>query len=233
MTPKDPEQIVAEVSSATAFLRRIADDGHGRGLLEFTDHLNQAVNSFGRSELYARRAENRVELDIQPMRAESFAASKEDHNGKGLRSLDNGRASLRRFREDLAGYPQGGDIGDQLDRLQRDLREALADTDLKPSDTRRIDQIAGECFNVVRRQGAAGLPDYFDERVNQLEQARRRPDRGAVENIPFWKAAAIAVMIGVSVWAIFKCNWWGGCTEYEAAGYGTAIALASVVLGFC
>ena len=73
--PRDPEQVVLEVSRATEFLRRIADDGHGRGLLEFTDHMTQAINSFGRSELYARRAENRDELDIQPRRAESYAAS--------------------------------------------------------------------------------------------------------------------------------------------------------------
>ena len=231
--PRDPEQVVLEVSRATEFLRRIADDGHGRGLLEFTDHMTQAINSFGRSELYARRAENRDDLDIQPRRAESYAASRDDHNGKGLRSLGDARRSLGRFREDLAGYPQEGLRDDQLDSFRRDLREGLANSDLKPSDIRRIDQIADECFDVVRRQGAAGLPDYFEQGVNRLEEVRRRPDRGAVENIPIWKVLALVAMFGIGIWAFFKCNWWGGCTEVQEAGFGTAIAIASVVALYC
>jgi len=244
------QQATLEFMSVSQFLRNVADDGRGRGLLEFTEALTHAVSSFGVSELYARQGERHRALGNQSDSGEHPAEERgghyEDHydghwwrksrryNDKGLRTLSYARDTLRQFREDLSNYPtEEYVLGSDVDQFQDNLRENLADLDLKPSDVEKIDEVFGQGLEVVRSQGAAGLPDYFEEQVSYLERLRRQRDRGAVENIPVWKVAAIAVAVGVWVWALFRCRWWGSCSLKEGLAYFTVFWIAALIARFC
>ncbi len=221
------QQSAFDFLNATAVLQQIANDGHGTGLLSFTNALIEAGLAFGTAELHARTAERLSALDMQASRtlnASKMAARSQD---RGFEAVANARTALARFQKELATYPKDAEIGYGLDRAQEGLREALADMELKAADVVKLDGVIRQCFDTIRAKGAAGLPDYLAEQIDALERVRRQDDRGASENIAIWKVVLIAAALGVWVWGFFKCKWWGSCdVKWEGMVFCILVAIA-------
>lgn len=227
---------VLEFLTLSASLREIADDAeHGRGMLAFTDALLQSVASFGACELSARQAERCRVLELQPERAEIASRTSTRHNEAGIRTLGYAREALSRFREDLQRYPKGMPSAGRFEEFRERMREQLVELELKASDIAKISQSLDECIASVQGKEPLALADYLGSQVDRLERARRQKDRGTAENIPVWKAIAIAVFFGIALWGLFKCvfGFFGGCTLLEGAAYAVVGGIAAAIARFC
>lgn len=213
-------------------LREVADDGHGQGLASFAGLFVQAVNSFGLSELQARQAERIQILKLPAASARSAQSRSKQHNDKGLRLLGECRDALKLFREEVATFPDSAAQASQVRAVRDEFRANLVELELKASDIAKIDASAAEAFELAER-GAGALPDYLERHLGRLEEARKRADRGAVDNIPIWKIIAIVVAFGVWIWAFFRCGWWGACSYAEGLAYAVIFWLAALVVRFC
>jgi hypothetical protein len=227
------QQAVSDFMDVSTPLLRIADDGHNTGLQNFADAIVHSIAFFGLSELHARQAERGGVLNVQSSKTLSASRMSTHYNDKGLKTLSFAQDALKEFKEELANYPKSGDLRASVDTFQQELREALADLDLKASDVTKIDEAIQPCLDIVRSQGADELVNYLEEQVGQLEEVRRRPDRGAVENIPIWKVVAIVVAVGVWVWALFRCGIFRGCSRAEGLAYFVIFWLAVLISRFC
>lgn len=222
----------ASFLNASVPLREVAEDGHGQGLANFAGLFIQAVNSFGLSELHARQAERVQALKLPAAGARAAQARSKQHNDRGLRLLEESRATLKLFREELATFPDTAASERQVRAVREEFRTGLVELELKASDVAQIDAAAAEAFELVR-SGANSLPDYLEHHLARLEKVRRQPDRGAVDNIPIWKVIAIVVALGVWIWAFFRCSWWGRCSFAEGLAYFVIFWLAALVVRFC
>lgn len=227
------QKAVYEFMTASAMMRQVADDGHGKGLLDLTDALLQAIASFGVSELYARIAERCKALGIKDSRYQLALENSVYNNKKGLRNLSYAQNAFKQFRKDLGTYPKDTNLSEDLDILQRELRDGLVDLEIKASDVIKIDNAIKECFDTVRPKGIEGLADYIKMKLSELENIRKKDDRGAIENIPVWKIAAVAVALGVWVWGLFRCKWWGSCSWKEGLSYAVIFYVAALIRKFC
>lgn len=225
---------VRDFLEASEYLRQIADDGQGRGMLEFTESFIQSVASFGVSELYAREAERYLALGLSKRKANYSLEKSKHHHEKGLRAVGYAKNALNQFRKDLEEYPTDMRLDERdISELIQGLNEQLADLDIKRSDAEKISKTLQEGMHAIAREGAQALPDYLEERIEELAKLRSQEDRGAVENIPVWKVAAIAVALGVWIWALFRCKWWGSCRLKEGLGYFIVFWIAVYIAKFC
>lgn len=228
------QQATQEFMKASEHLRQVADDRHGTGLLEFTDALVQAIACFGTSELYARQAERGSALDVHASRVMFSSKMSARCNEKGIKTLSYAREALKHFRKDLSSFPIDTKLNDSdINIAQQEIREALADLEIKESDVIKIDKVFTVGFELVRSQGVSSLPEYLESQISNLERIRRQPDRGAIENIPVWKLAAIAIAVGVWIWALFRCKWWGSCSSKEGLAYATVFWISALIARFC
>lgn len=223
----------SEFLRSSDFMREIADDKHGRALLDFTDSLILAVTAFGTAELHARHAERCEVLKLPAQRARLASQQSARHHDKGLTLIAHCRKSLKEFRRELDDFPTDTVPAREFETLHKDIREALVELEVKASDVDKIDKTIRTCLDLVSANGAATLPDYLDKHLDELESLRKRKDRGAVENIPVWKVAAIALAVGVWVWALFRCRWWGSCSKKEGLSYFILFWLAVLIARFC
>lgn len=233
------QNAIAQVMKSSEKMRHIADDGHGKGLLELTDALLESIASFGVSEMYARKVERRQVIKIQSDFVKLVSKEIEYNNEKGLRSLSHAHNGFKQFKDDLQKFKKElgpkfkVDVSKDLDILHQELRKGLVDLDIKASDVKKLDDTIQECFDSVRSKSAEGLADYIESKLKDLENIRKQPDRGAVENIPIWKIAAVAVALGVWVWALFRCKWWGGCSYKEGLAYAVIFNVAAYIAWLC
>jgi hypothetical protein len=219
---------------------RLAGDMPGKGLLELTESFLEAISSFGLTEINSRMVERRAAIEIQQDFVKTVSKKINYNNEKGLRNLSYAYRGLKIFREDLinirkeVGDKFEVDISKDLKVLHDELRAGLVDLDIKASDVVKIDKVITECFENVGSNGADGLVDYIELKLNDLEKIRKSPNRGAVENIPVWKVAAIAVAVGFWIWGLFKCHWWNSsCSTKESLAYSTIFWIACLVYRFC
>lgn len=227
------QEASTEFLMSSEFMRQIADDKHGTALLDFTDSLILAVAAFGTAELHARHAERCQVLKLPAARARLASQQSAQHNNKGLILVAQGREALKVFRQELADFPKDAVGAKEFETMHQDLREALVELEVKASDVEKIDKTIRACVDEVRAKGVAVLPDYLAEHLVELERLRKRNDRGSVENIPIWKVAAISAAVGVWVWALFRCRWWGSCSKKEGLGYFIAFWIGVLISRYC
>lgn len=221
-----------DFSQACEGLRRIVDDGQRRALLDFTNVVIDAIGMFGVSEHYYRQSERYKALNIHQAQADFLQETGVDFNNKGLRILSQARDTLGQLKEELATYPTNIDISGLLDAAERDFKERLVTLEIKASDVKQISIATEECLNIARGKSATGLYEFLAYKITQLENARQQPDRGAADNIAWWKVVALVAMFGMFIWALVKCGFFG-CTVAEAGFYAFFIAAAAVIANFC
>ena len=218
---------------ASDFMLDLVRDDHGDALAEFTSSFIVAVAAFGTCERHARIAERTGLLKCADARGKAAAEESARQNAKGLVALGYARRGLDAYRQQIPNLPTKAVPAADFESFLNDLRFALVDLDAKTSDTEKMYRAVSENLEQLRKGGAAALGNYLDTNLANLEKLRRQNDRGAVDNIPVWKVAAIAVAVGVWVWALFRCRWWGSCSRKEGLAYAVVIWLAGLIARFC
>lgn len=228
------QSAVMDYYNSSEYLRQIADDGHGRGILEFTESFIQSVASFGISELYAREAERCITLKLSETRANASLERSKHFHEKGIRSIAYAKKSLKQFKKDIKEYPTDIKL-DKTDiaEFMQELNEEVANLEIKKTDAEKINKTVLEGMDFIAKEGIGALPGYLEDKIDALEKIRSQKDRGAVDNIPVWKVAAIAVAVGIWIWALFRCKWWGSCSLKEGLAYFIVFWIAALIAKFC
>jgi hypothetical protein len=225
------------VKASFAHLRPVVEDEQSVELVRFYDGFEGAISSFVLTELYIRQGERCKALNVFPSYQTHSTQRGEKHNVRGLSYLDSSRAFLNDFRSTIQkDTPVDKKFLKQaLTEFKQDLKEALADLEIKASD-------ATELGNTVDEVGAVFVPgatsievfNFIDAKVGELEKARQLPGRGADTNLPIWKLIAAAVLLGLGAWVVYKCFYSRSrCSKKEKAIYDTILATAIVAIAAC
>jgi len=132
------------------------------------------------------------------------------------------------------GRPAGRDkdVKTIVTRSLEDLKAIVTDFDTKPSDAKKLGDAIDEVGAAFAEAGHDGVIKLLQKKVTELQDLRSRPDRGAVENIPVWKAAAIIAAVGIWVIALIHCGFFG-CSVSWGAAYAIGFAIAAYIAFFC
>lgn len=177
-------------------------------VLPYFDSLTSVIACFGRTELVARRYDRGDALRMRPEKALLQEVSK--HNEAGLAQLTVLRSTLPQLEKEIAAAKLAkGFVAKRLKETSDEFKLALVDWDMKGSDAKKIGAVLDEMVGLVSKEGVAALPGYLDGKFAELEEVRRRPDRGAIDNIPWWKILIIVGMVGWWFIQILWCNAFG------------------------
>ena len=203
-------------------------------LITLNNTLIDAVGWFGVSEHYARQAE-RSSLIKDDSRAEQCQALLKWHNETGLQIFSRVKATLEALSAEFGKErPSGKDeeVNAGLKRSLADLKTIVTDFDIKPSDAEKIGRAINEVDLVIEAAGHSGVIKLLQQKLFELGEFRSRPDRGAVENIPWWKLAAIVAAVGIWVIALIHCGWFGCSVDWSTA-YAIGFNIAAYIAYFC
>jgi hypothetical protein len=235
MLSRDQLAVTNYLQATTPLRGIVAEDPQSRSLLAFLDAFLLVTAAFGRCEIQNRSRDRLLAVAGEGKEADRQKERAERLNQQGLRLLGYAREALSGFRDDVAKLPEGGVDSKAFERFRTEAREQVQDLQLKGPDAVKVLAALEEAVGACRSGGARGLEGFIASKIRDLGEVRRRPDRGAEENIPVWKAIAVAVFFGLALWALFKCSFgfFGGCTLAEGAAWFGVAAVAAVIASFC
>jgi hypothetical protein len=197
-------------------------------VLPYFDSLTSVVACFGHTELVARRFDRAEALGLLPDRGKALRTEVTKRNEAGLAHITVLRSTLGQLEKDLAASKLSkGFVSRRLKETSDEFKLALVDWDMKGSDAKKIAVVLDEMVGLVSKEGVTALPRYLDGKFAELEEVRRRPDRGAIDNIPWWKILIIVGMVG---WWIIQVLWCDafGCVPASVAFWWLIQAIHAV-----
>ena len=158
-------------------------------------------------------------------------------NDKGLEMLARAIDSFGDFKTIVEGEPPGlYDFTEGLNQFRRDFLDVVVGYEVKTSDVQRISALLEETITIALAQGELGVVNHVEQKLTELDALRRSPDRGTAENIPFWKAVGIAIMLGVVVAIVIRCinkRRASDCRILEKAAYTAGWGIGGLLVLFC
>lgn len=231
-------EAVQDYMNSSSPLLEIAGRQDSPAFHEYCISLRDASVAFGMSELFGRRGERHKVLGTSREEAAFGAARCKFYNERGLALLGHAQRSLSDLRSEVAAtrspkFPAAGEA--KLKEFSQHFLAVVADLEIKASDAKKIRGVLEETVLVARRGGHMGLIDHFEAKTRELARLRRRSDRGAVDNIAYWKLVFIALLIGVALWFVIRCVLnRKGCSSVEMnAIMATGLTLGKLLLKFC
>ncbi|MEZ5428348.1 MAG: hypothetical protein R2747_18915 [Pyrinomonadaceae bacterium] len=203
-------------------------------ILPYFDSLSSAIACFGRCEIAARSLDRSVAMNLFAERRKDLKKEVGKYNKAGLEQIGIVRKVLSKMSSDLSETKLNQKtMLKRLDSCTNELRLAIAEWDMKGSDARKLDDVLKEITGVIRKKGIAALPAYLDGKMAELQEVRQRADRGAIDNIAWWKILTIVGMVGWFILQVLWCNAFG-CQPASALFWWwiEAIHLVAFVL-FC
>lgn len=200
-------------------------------LWDFYQNLIEAAAAFGTCEISARENERAKMLKVNA--GDRLAMMVPHHNEKGLKFLAYAKEQLKPLRQELEKVPKIELSEKEIKASLQELAEAMVDADIKPSDADKIISAFHDNLEEMRKKGVHYLPDYLEQKVDELEKTRHQPDRGAVDNIPIWKAAMIVVIAGIWLWAHIVCNWRGRCRLRDSLPHQLMTWILRLIQEYC
>jgi hypothetical protein len=79
-----------------------------------------------------------------------------------------------------------------------------------------------------RSGGLQGLVAHMERSAEEMEQLRRSPNRGNVDNFPLWKLGGIIVLLGVAIIGAIHCGIFG-CSISTRNTYLAALIITALV----
>jgi len=179
-------------------------------ILPYFDCLTDAVASLGLCELHSRSLDRSVALNVYEERRPWLESEIARHNEAGIASLERARATLVPLHEALDGLDLSRNhVRSRLDEGEREFRHGVADWDMKGTDASRLAERFDAIADVVRSFGLSAITDHLDRDLDELIAVRRQPDRGVVDNFPFWKLLILAALLGWWIILMVVCGVFG------------------------
>jgi hypothetical protein len=194
-------------------------------ILPYFDCLTDAVASLGLCELHGRSLDRSIAVDVFTERRKWLGAEVARHNDAGIASIERTRATLGPLHEALGKLKlPKRQLTARLDEAAKEFRVGVADWDMKGSDAAALVQRFDAIAAVARKSGLAAITEHIDKTLAELVEVRRRPDRGVVENFPFWKLLILVALIGWWIVFLVVCTVFG-CSP-AAVGFWTIINIS-------
>jgi hypothetical protein len=205
----------------------------GPGLARVTGTTTEALSFFIESELNHRQAERYQAVDLQPEVVAFMGANGQAANERGLEVLRTATAAVGTARENVADLRvETAEVARLAGEFHREVRANLADSELKVDDIKRLDAIIAEVVDATRAGSLGAAVDQIERGLGQLDDVRRQPNRGAVENFPLWKIGGLIVLLGVGIIFFIHCGIFG-CDITSRDSYITALIVTALITLGC
>ncbi|MDZ4757099.1 MAG: hypothetical protein SGJ10_03035 [Bacteroidota bacterium] len=215
-------------------LSKIVNRLPSQNFKDFFNSFSDAVSHFGEQELYARAAERSTILKINPELSKYNGERADRFKLQGQEALTQSLNALKGLREESMKEEQTRNKVGDFKVLQNDYVQMIVAYEIKPSDVEKLDKTLTEVLEVAKTNGEKGLFDYIEKKINELSKLRNNKDRGAIDNIPYWKLVAIAVFIGVTVWLVWRCVVKGkNCSQLSSVISALGKTLIGLLQQFC
>ena len=204
------DDFLREVSQLKAFAGELETPAIGKAI----DALAAATSRFGSCELQIRRAERLGVVGVSPDEAATLTKRGLKANEGGLEALNVFRAFIDELGKTTPDEGAQKRWKSESAEVRRQWSEQIAQVDAGAADTTHLMDMTRQCFDAIDAGGPTGLAGYLQERVSELEEVRRTPERGTWANsFPWWKIVAAAIWLGVTAFAIwravtFGAAWW-------------------------
>lgn len=198
--------------------------------------FGDALLQFGRCERLARRQE-RARAITGAKESKNEVAAVASLNKRGQTALKLAIAQLRAAAKAHPSTDMGKPspaVKARLTEFSADIMLLLSEGDVKPSDVVKLKAIQDDVMEAFSGKGVPGVIEHTLTNMEKLAELRNRADRGAVDNIPWWKIVAIAVFLGLWVWAVARCliNR-QQCSDVTNAALAVGMTIAWLVAYFC
>lgn len=200
---------------------------------EMLDYIFHAAENFGLCELHYREAFRKKELKEIPDSFKDLVEKSKKHNDIGLKSLDKALKivpKLEKYIGKEVKYEK-----EKVTEIMDGIVEFFSEMEIKPSDVAKVRRVIEEVSEEAFKGGQKAVISSIEKNLRTLAKVRSSENRGAVENIPIWKIALIAALIGVAFWWVFRCLIRRRrCSRVESnALIATGIVLGNLVIKFC
>jgi hypothetical protein len=225
------------LNMATTYRSRIAaETAKAPSVVLGFDRLTYAIANLGECELHARSLERSLAIEVFEDRRPSLKARVDELNEIGIQEVEALRKSLRAIEKECGTLKISKEsIAKAVPMIRRHFREKIAEWEMKGTDAKKLMDVASNLLDALAESGTSGVVKYADAKLEELAAVRRESDRGARENIPWWKILIIvgmfAIIIVSSVIALFE----RGDVAAVAAlvGWGLATAAFVCLMIFC
>jgi len=186
-------------------------------ILPYFDNLTDTVASLGLCELHGRSLDRAVAVDVYKERRKWLEDEVKRHNELGIAGIERTRAALAPLHDALGEFKiSKKQLTARLSEASREFRLGVADWDMKGSDAAALVERFDAVVGVVRKSGLAAVTEHIDKTLAELIEVRGRPDRGVVENFPFWKLLILVALIGWWIIFLVVCTVFG-CSPVAVA----------------
>jgi hypothetical protein len=181
-------------AQATADVRALASASGDQRVKRIVYSTLDSLQLFGVSDAHRRKAERSRATGFGTEAQGLASRLNERYNDAGLRTLRSTREEFRMFAQE---HPGSGALlaGDSEDMLES-FRAELVELDLHDNETTQLDSYFTRVVETAQSAGPSGLAQLAESAIQELDEARRRPDRGGN---PWWKG--VGFLIGAA--AIF------------------------------
>jgi len=221
---------MTEFASYTSQLRTVITKSGLASLEQLHDVMTSATLQFANCELTLRHADRSAALDMYAARVAARTKLGASYNARGITRLGDAQQAIAELRKEGAPLRQEGPKvwKDLSEQMRTDWKEHALRLDVKPTDAAKIDQLMDDCLRAVDAGGVDGLVDHIGKNIGELQRLRASPDRGTQSNFPYWKLAAAAIWLGItvaSVWRLvtFGAHWWDIAATILVAVLGTIL----------
>ncbi|MEA3494580.1 MAG: hypothetical protein U9R42_00935 [Bacteroidota bacterium] len=233
------QQAVYNFQVSATVLRSVVEFEQENGqneYIDFFDFYTGAISNFINSELNYRQGDRCAAVNMQTDLMNYSNSQGAVSNTNGIDFLTKGLESFNLFKEAQTELPDTtAEFLEVVNQYRSELKEELLLQEMKGSDVTEIaEQIDIVLDSLQIGNSGADLLNLMSEKIQELIDTRNLPTRGAETNIAVWKLIAIAVMIGVGTWVIYKCYWSRrGCSKKRKKTYNTILAIALITYGAC
>ena len=195
----------------------------------FVREFGAAVGQFGVCELHMRQAERWQAAGLMPEAEAELRARAGLLNDRGLELLADAVEALSTVRDALGEVaPLAPGVGlSFVTELKPELCFQLASLEIKPADVTKLLEAFENINAPIADNDLMASVDQVHEWLMSFDEARRRPDRGVIDNIPWWKVAAIVAFYG----AIALAKIYQGGIALAIAIFGGFLAI--LIACFC
>ncbi|MCU0327235.1 MAG: hypothetical protein MUF45_18730 [Spirosomaceae bacterium] len=184
-------------------------------LNEFVEGFTNSISFFGISELeFRKRDRSRSKTSVDSLK-NVYSLNGTRNNTKGLKCLKIASAELKQFQNTLKLDKK---YTFKADDFRSELLVFFEDLEIKPVDVDKLLKVLDETLSECSKSPEQTIA-YLQKKVEELNKLRSSEDRGAVDNIPWWKIVAIAVFVGLAAWEIWRCIIRNKCGKAEKAAF--------------
>jgi hypothetical protein len=206
-----------------------------KSLIEFNNTFFDGFRTLGVGELWARQYERQSKLQSLIANAEYSQSQFKRYNILGIQRINDALGKLKEAASEFNAVIKPDDVKKIENKLKEQIDEfklQCTDLEIKGSDVDKLFNSVDKLFDSFQVEGSSGVINVMEKSIQELISLRNSDNRGAIENFPIWKVAAIIIGIGVWIIAFIHCGFFN-CSVSAGTAYFIIFLIAAIVVRFC